>query len=120
TFYHFTCDDHGLPGILDTKTLLPCKHPYFPHLGPLTWLTDIAEPKTAEQLGLTSDRLKCNRREWRIEIQTKAAVSCSSIRHRINPQVVADLELFGEPDHWWVVRRPLTASEISEPVQMAV
>ena len=59
--YHFTCDDHGYPGIVRTGTVLPRQHPFMPGLGPLLWLTDLAEPPTPESVGLTSQNLKCDR-----------------------------------------------------------
>lgn len=119
--YHFTCSDHGLPGILESRGLLGRRHPMFPHLGPLVWLTDIAVPQSDEQLGLTSTFLSCDRQRWRFEVQSKAAVAWSILREKVNPGILIDLESLGQPEHWFVVRRPVLPSElIGPPVDMAL
>lgn len=109
--YHFTCD-HGRDGIAQTGILLPRIHPFMPHLGPLLWLTDVAVP-TPEAVGLTSRSLTCDRLSYRYCVRTSAALPWSQIRARANADVVATLESYGHPEHWWVARRPLTASEFS-------
>ncbi len=50
TLYHFTCE-HGKRGIDLTRILLPNVHPFMRNLGPLIWLTDLAEPPTPESVG---------------------------------------------------------------------
>lgn len=110
--YHFTCE-HGHKGIEETGILLPNKHPYMPGLGPLLWLTDLAEPPTRESVGLTSRLTTCDRMAYRYIVRSKAAVHWRDIRPRVTTQVVADLEAFGQPEHWWIIRRTVLASEFA-------
>ncbi len=112
TLYHFTCA-HGHAGIRQTKILLPNMHPYMRNLGPLLWLTDVADPPTRESVGLQSTWISCDRMTYRYIVRCKAALPWHEIRSRAPRAVVADLESFGQPDHWWVVRRPVTPSEFS-------
>lgn len=110
--YHFTCD-HGYTGITRTGVLLPNSHPFMPHLGPLLWLTDLAEPPSKESVGLTSAWTTCDRLKYRYLVRTRAAIPWSEIRTKVARDVVATLESFGQPLHWWVARRPLTHSEFT-------
>ncbi len=110
--YHFTCD-HGHKGISRTKILLPNIHPLMKNLGPLLWLTDFAEPSTKESVGLTSTWMICDRLAYRYIVRCKAAVHWSEIRGRAPKEVVETLESYGQPEHWYVVRRPVLASEFS-------
>jgi hypothetical protein len=110
--YHFTCK-HGHAGITRTGVLLPNVHPFMLHLGPLIWLTDLAEPPTPESIGLTSAWTSCDRLAYRYSVRTHAAVHWFDLRARVSTAIVATLEEFGQPEHWWVVRRPLTQSEFS-------
>lgn len=109
--YHFTCE-HGREGIARTGTLIPRTHPFMQHLGPLLWLTDLAEP-TPESVGLTSTTLSCDRLAHRFIVQSHAAVRWTEIRRMVPRDVVESLEAFSKPAHWWIVRRPLTSSEFS-------
>ena len=111
TLYHFTCS-HGFAGIRQTCELRPNIHPFMHHLGPLLWLTDLSEPD-AESVGLTSEWQSCDRRAYRYIVHTRAAIPWRDVRGRAPRDVVAALEAYGAPDHWWVVRRPLTASEFA-------
>jgi hypothetical protein len=115
TLYHFTCDDHGYPGIVRTGTLLPRQHPLMPVLGPLLWLTDLAEPPSPESVGLTSQNLKCDRLAKRITVNSRATTPWSAVREKAPKEVVGWLESLGQPEHWWVARRPLTRSEFTLP-----
>ena len=110
--YHFTCS-HGHTGIARTGTLLPHAHPFMPYLGPLLWLTDLADPPSKESVGLTSSWTSCDRLAYRYNVQCRAAIPWSEVRKKAAGDVVAMLESFGQPEHWWIVRRPLTASEFS-------
>lgn len=110
--YHFTCA-HGHEGISKTGILLPNLHPFMRNLGPLLWLTDLAEPPTPESVGLQSAWLTCDRMAYRYIVRCKAAVHWRDIRERAPRDVVATLESFGQPEHWYVVRRPVLASEFS-------
>jgi hypothetical protein len=111
TLYHFTCE-HGHTGIMRTCRLLPNVHPYMKHLGPLLWLTDLPEP-TRESAGLTSNWTTCDRMAYRYIVRSKAAIHWPDLRLRAPKDVVEILESFGEPEHWWIARRPLTQSEFS-------
>jgi hypothetical protein len=42
--WHYTCADHGAPGIDRTGELRPNRHPLLPELGPVVWLTDLTDP----------------------------------------------------------------------------
>lgn len=110
--YHFTCA-HGHDGITRTGTMLPNIHPFMRHLGPLLWLTDLAEPPTPESVGLQSIWITCDRLAYRYSVRTKAALHWFVIRDRAPKDVVATLESFGQPEHWWIARRPLTRSEFA-------
>lgn len=103
--YHFTCD-HGRLGIARTRMILPNAHPFMRHLGPLI-------PPTPESVGLQSQWVSCDRLMYRYIVRTRAAVPWAEIRIRAAKEVVATLEEFGQPEHWWVVKRPLTASEFT-------
>lgn len=107
--YHFTCA-HGFAGISRTGVLRPQSHPLMRHLGPLLWLTDLMEP-SAESVGLTASLTTCDRLAYRYHVQTRAAMRWRDLRGRVPCAVVDMLEAHGEPVHWWVARRPLTASE---------
>lgn len=110
--YHFTCE-HGRSGIAHSGVILPNVHPFMPNLGPLIWFTDLAEPPTPESVGLQSTWITCDRMMYRYLVQTKAALHWFEIRSRAPKDVVATLESFGQPEHWWIARRPLTASEFA-------
>jgi hypothetical protein len=114
TLYHFTCDDHGYPGITSSQTIKGRTHPLFPHLGPLVWLTDQSEIIDPYDVGLTSEHLPCDRTAKRFFVTCKAAVPWTSLRVRVRPEVLSDLESYGKPETWWVVRRPITRSEFEE------
>lgn len=109
--YHFTCE-HGYEGISKTGIVVPRIHPFMRHLGPLLWLTDLEAP-TADAVGLTSERLTCNRLHYSYRVRTRAAVQWSEVRGRVSPALVVALEAYGEPSHWRVVRRSLTPSEFA-------
>ena len=115
TLYHFTCDDHGYPGIVRSGTLVPRQHPLMPVLGPLLWLTDLADPPTPESVGLTSQNLKCDRLAKRLTVKSTAVTPWSAVREKAPKEVVGWLESLGQPEHWWVARRPLTRSEFTLP-----
>jgi hypothetical protein len=109
--YHFTCA-HGFAGISTSSALKPYTHPLMRHLGPLLWLTDLEAP-SAEDVGLTSTLLSCDRLAYRYRVHSRAAVPWSALRGRAPRTLLAVLESYGEPSHWWVVRRLLTASEFT-------
>lgn len=109
--YHFTCS-HGFEAIGASGILRPNVHPLMAHLGPLLWLTDLAEP-SRDSVGLTSDYLTCDRMAYRYSVHTRAALGWADLRERVSPAVVKIMESYSDPAHWWVVRRPLTPSEFA-------
>ncbi|HKT40022.1 MAG TPA: hypothetical protein VJR48_16740, partial [Ktedonobacterales bacterium] len=86
--YHFTCE-HGFAGISRTGMLQPQAHPLMRHLGPLLWLTDLAEP-SAERVGLTASLLACDRLAYRYHVHTHAAMRWRDLRERV-PRAVVDV-----------------------------
>jgi hypothetical protein len=103
--YHFTCLDHGDPGILRTGFLRPHPHPSLPELGPVVWLTEIAVPTHPYDLGLTSDRLSCDRMAVRYTLAHEDVPGLRwwpIARRACDPKVVRDLDSFGRPLTWWV------------------
>jgi hypothetical protein len=57
--WHFTCD-HFVTDIRAVGALVPHRHPLFPTLGPVVWLTTQEDPDRYA-VGLTSDTLACDR-----------------------------------------------------------
>lgn len=112
TLFHFTCN-HGYEGISKTNILLPNIHPMMRGLGPLLWLTDLAEPPSKESVGLTNSWTTCDCLAYRYIVQCKAAIHWSLVRQRAPKDIVETLESYGQPEHWWIVRRPVLASEFS-------
>lgn len=110
--YHFTCSDHGYPGIMG-DTIRPTLHPLMPHLGPLLWLTDLANPPTADSIGFGSGLLDCDRLAHRflVSLRPGVAKAWTTLRSRVDDDVVKILDSYGQPEHWFVVRRPLLVSE---------
>jgi hypothetical protein len=109
TLYHFTCD-HGRDGIVRDGVVKPNRHPY---LGlAVAWFTDLADP-TADEVGLTSATLRCDRLAYRFEIVdlAKAHPWLGSVEQSVTPiQYQADLHRFSTPRHWWVSRQPVSVS----------
>ena len=72
TFYHYTCSDHGAPGIRADGVVrpFPAWQRYAP---PLVWLTDLPFAD-ADRLGLTARLLDCDRTEVGFEVDAPEAV----------------------------------------------
>lgn len=104
--YHYTCLDHGDPGIQRDGFLRPNRHAFFD--ARLIWLTTLEQPQR-EPLGLTSDRLSCDRTAVRYEVDTVHAVRWNrwARRHNVDRRLRADLERFGMPEAWWVAESVL-------------
>jgi hypothetical protein len=104
--YHFTCD-HGYRSILDTGEIRPNRSPIMPV--PIAWFTDLEEP-TADEVGLTSAHLTCNRLAHRLMV---AADHPALVRwldsgvHATLPMRTRQMLHFGAalPDHWWIALR---------------
>lgn len=108
--YHFTCTDHGDPAIQASGTLRPNRHPLLPGLGPIVWLTDQPEPHR-DAVGLTSSTLlSCDRMAVRYELDQSTITGLiwwPFVRDRCSWTVVADLERYGSPMHWWITGKPI-------------
>lgn len=113
--YHFTCSDHGLPGIRNQGGLL------IPNIGvrritptPIVWLT--SDPEAArEDIGLSSTILTCDRMEARCEVKdTRRCMPWSYYAARRGvPVLIRDmLEFETKPDTWWVSEHPLRVTHI--------
>lgn len=105
--YHFTCGDHGVPGIEVDGHLRPNEHPLLRNLGPVVWLTDLAEPTKPDAIGLTSRYLQCDRMAVRYVVyrdDVPGLVWWPFVRQGCDPGVVADLERYGWPTRWWLGR----------------
>lgn len=107
--YHFTCDDHGLPGILATGRIQPRRQILLPEAGPIIWLTDLNQVHIPELLGLQSSSIRCNRLDNRFTVEPRYAIPWREFVavHRLDPFVVADLEFERTPEHWWVTPQPI-------------
>lgn len=109
--WHFTCD-HGRKGIGEHGILQPHQHILLPSLLPVVWLTSNARP-ARDDVGLTSQTLSCDRLAHRYRVtDSRLTVAWSAIRARhaaIAPDVVADLERYGEPSTWWLSFGPIRA-----------
>ncbi|MGH9252718.1 MAG: hypothetical protein ACRD0W_24855 [Acidimicrobiales bacterium] len=105
--WHFTCGEHGYPGIGRRGVLEPRLHKLFPQLGPIVWLTD--DPGAdREALGLTQTFIRCDRMAYRYRVTPSYAVRWSDVRAAlvtlrvVAPRVLADLEAGREPASWWL------------------
>lgn len=99
--YHYTCKDHGQPGI-DRTGLLKPNPQLFLALPPVVWLTDLPTADDAMGLGLTSTYLKCDRTAVRYVVETEKAVWWPTVAKGLPDDVVGDLERYGCPEHWYL------------------
>jgi hypothetical protein len=103
TLYHFTCDDHGAPGIMRDGLVRPAWHPLLDVW--LAWFTDLDAPP-ADAIGLQrgGGLLTCDRTAVRFEVDAPGAVSWASWAraHRVRRVVRDALEGRGMPAHWFV------------------
>lgn len=114
TLYHYTCVDHGEPGIRSKGKLLPNLQPLLGRS--LVWLTDLDTPD-AWALGLTQHTLCCDRTEIRVTAKPfhgtdkTAVVPWWHYARNVEPVLREVLETKGLPMHWWVSPQPVTAIE---------
>jgi len=104
--YHYTCRD-AMAGIARDRRIVPHVHPWLPELGKVIWLTDVEgfALTTPEQIGLTSNVLRCDRTEFRYAINTAMIDGLRwwpRARRRCDPLLVSALERHARPSRWWV------------------
>lgn len=105
TLYHYTCREHGEPGIRREEKLLPYRQ--FLLGRNLVWLTDMERPY-AWALGLTNNLLCCDRTQIRVTVHPiKHADKCGVhpwmyYRRTVHPVLRDALEQTGMPMHWYV------------------
>lgn len=108
--WHFTCE-HGRRGIGKRGLLVaPIGNPLFGGAR-IIWLTTEAEPDR-ERTGLTMHTTRCDRMTYRYRVlqpeRCTPWLACPW-REIARPRVVADLESFGDPEHWYVTATPTLA-----------
>lgn len=107
--YHFTCA-HGRRDIGTSNCLLlPHYHPYLK--AKVLWLTNQAKPNR-EKTGLTMEHQPCDRMQFRyvaLNLSNCTRWLESHERERTPELALADLESFGDPEHWWIASMPIRA-----------
>jgi hypothetical protein len=111
--YHYTCAEHGAPGIEADGYLRARTHPLMPQLGDVVWLTDLdlSSAPYPDKLGLTHDRIDCDRSAIRyivIPADVPRLTWWPFIRHVVSGSVVRDLERSAWPQRWWLGRGNIT------------
>lgn len=116
TLYHYTCREHGAPGIQRSGTLRPRPHPLLNRY--LVWLTDLETPDRWA-LGLTSITLCCDRTQARVTVHPHGDAAGRDavfvvpwwFYARQVPAVLREImEDTGLPMHWWVCERAIPAT----------
>ena len=104
TLYHYTCLDHGHPGIYGSGFVRPGRDG-------LVWLTDLDAP-VRDAIGLTRVSLNCDRGAARYRVENDGSVvSWIEFRKQVAPEIRDELEMFfgAMPMHWFVAWHPLDA-----------
>lgn len=100
--YHYTCAV-SLRSIAADRALKPSPHPLLGHA--LVWLTDLRTPDR-HALGLTSDALRCDRTEHRVDVVTGPEMQWWpdwARKARVPGLFRSILEDGGGlPERWWV------------------
>lgn len=107
--YHYTCADHGRPGIIRSGVIIPNWHPFVG--AALAWFTTEADPdRQATGLGMSLTR--CDRMAFRFTADPRHCTPWfkSWQRRQCPVSVTEALEQFGDPEHWWVSSVPVVAS----------
>lgn len=105
TLWHFTCG-HGYRAIGKRGILKPNPHPLLPELGPVVWLTVHPMP-SRDAVGLSSRTLRCDRMAYRYRVRLQQPVHWPDVRDRAKPEILRDLEAYGEPETWWLAFEPV-------------
>lgn len=116
TLYHYTCREHGEPGITHDQKLLPHKQPLLGRH--LVWLTDLDTPHPWA-LGLTNYLLCCDRTQVRVTVHPWVCKDICGVhawwhyRRTIHPVLREAVEQTGMPMHWWVTELPVPIDTIT-------
>lgn len=122
TLYHYTCRDHGEPGIVEKQKLLPSKQPLLGRT--LVWLTDLPHPD-AWALGLTNYLLCCDRTQTRVTVQPGLVHDHYGIqpwwlyRRTVHPVLREAVEQTGMLMHWWISERAIPVIDIAADIAPA-
>jgi hypothetical protein len=109
--YHFTCEHHVFD-IVAVGAVIPHRHPFMPMMAPMAWFTTLAHP-SADDVGLTSTILSCNRLAHRFQVLDHSTlIPWSYVVEHAPPSVlprwvIADLGRYGKPDTWLVSTTPV-------------
>lgn len=107
--FHFTCD-HGHDALGARGELRPIiEHPML-HIK-VVWLTTEAMPDR-EATGLGMHYTRCDRMKYRYVVSDLRACRPwlgSADRESAPAAYVADLEEYGDPEHWWIASEPVKA-----------
>ena len=116
TLWHFTCENHGHPGIYGSGQVNP-------GTDGVAWLTDLEFPHR-DALGLVRVSLKCDRGAVRYRVDVtdemrEVIVSWLRFRQELPAEAIYPLENFPGvmPRHWFVAVSPVKA--IYDPVMKA-
>lgn len=106
--YHYTCADHGLPGITSSGVVLPNWHPIL--MATVAWFTDQATPNR-ERLGLGMTLTRCDRMAYRFTVDASLCRAWmeSPERRSARSWDLRSLERFGNPERWWIASVPVPA-----------
>lgn len=105
--FHYTCR-HSLSGLKLDGRLLPHAHPLMPDTEPMVHLTDLDYPMR-DALGLTSRIIRCDRTEFRVVVETDAAVHWPVFARTIPRSARVELESAegARPIHWYIATVPV-------------
>lgn len=107
--FHFTCE-HGHRALGRRGELRPIvEHPFL-HIK-VVWLTSEGSPDR-DATGLGMHLTRCDRMQYRYvvtDLSTCRPWLTSPERDAAPPTAVADLEAFGDAEHWWITSEPTKA-----------
>lgn len=104
--YHYTCTDHGHPGIYGSGEVRP-------GMDGVVWLTDLEVP-VRDAIGLTRVSTKCDRGavRYRVDTADRRVVSWMEFRRGVTRDIIDDLETFpgAMSRHWFVALEAMPAT----------
>lgn len=106
--FHYTCADHGLPGITASGVVIPNWHPILQCT--VAWFTDQDTPDR-QRLGLGMNLTRCDRMAFRFTVEADLCRFWldSPERRSVRSWDLRSLEGFGNPEHWWIASVPVPA-----------